>query len=254
MVDKLTIISYNLHGLTQGKPGIDEIILKIEPDLIMVQEHWLTPDNFCKLNSLSSKYFVFGSSAMNSVVNSGPLYGRPFGGTAILINNEHVSSIVCITTSDRFTAIKLHNWLFITVYMPCVGTVQRDELYLNILADLQAIISDHSECHCFIGGDFNIDLNSQLNINLTVNEFIEYNSLSRCDVIGIHISMNLIIQVALSTTCLQLIVTELLVLTYWILTLTYQIMFPSWQFVHVTSHLFHYVKLLSRNLRLWSLI
>lgn len=39
---QLVIISYNLHGLNQGKHGIDELILTIEPDFILLQEHWLT--------------------------------------------------------------------------------------------------------------------------------------------------------------------------------------------------------------------
>jgi hypothetical protein len=61
----LTVVSYNLHGFNQGAPGIIEIISKIKPDVFLNQEHWLTPDNLDKLNSLSSDYFMFGSSAMN---------------------------------------------------------------------------------------------------------------------------------------------------------------------------------------------
>ena len=53
----------------------------------MVQEHWLTPDNLWKLNTLSDNYSVFISSAMaacvSAGVDTGPLVGRPFGGTAI---------------------------------------------------------------------------------------------------------------------------------------------------------------------------
>jgi len=41
--------------------------------------------------------------------------------------------------------------------MPYVGTAQRDESYQDILAELQALIRDHSESHCFIGGDFNVE-------------------------------------------------------------------------------------------------
>jgi hypothetical protein len=181
MSKQLSVISYNLHGLNQGRPGIEELIYKIKPDLIMVQEHWLTLDNLSKLNLLSSNYFVFGSSAMNQVVCSGPLYGRPFGGTAILINNDHVSSTVCATTSDRFTAVKLYNWLFITVYMPCSGTQQRDDLYRDILLELQALINEHSECNCLIGGDFNVDLSSNSSLTQIVNNFICFNGMSRCD-------------------------------------------------------------------------
>jgi hypothetical protein len=179
----LTVVSYNLHGLNQGAPGIDEINSKIEPDAFLLQEHWLTSDNLFKLNSLSDKYFVFGSSAMDSAVSSGPLYGRPFGGTAILIRKEHISSTVCLTTCERFTAVKLYNWLIITVYMPCVGTPHRDDLYRDILVELQVIIDEQRDCECLIGGDFNVDLNSYSGLSNVVNEFIHANSMYRCDVI-----------------------------------------------------------------------
>jgi len=56
--------------------------------------------------------------------------------------------------------------------MPCVGTALRDELYRDILAELQALISDHSDSHCFIGGYFNVDLNSNVSTSQVVNEFI----------------------------------------------------------------------------------
>jgi exonuclease III len=184
MSDKLIVISYNLHGFNQGAPGIREIISKLEPDLIMMQEHWLTVDNLNKIDTISSNYFVFSSSAMNAAVGIGPLYGRPFGGTAILINNKHVSSTMCISTQDRLTAIKLYNWLIITVYMPCVGTLQRDDLYNSLLIELQEIICDHIELkNCLIGGDFNLDLDNKSNLNLLVKEFMVYNCLYRCDVL-----------------------------------------------------------------------
>src|SRR5664279_3899549 len=76
---QLTIISYNLHGLNQGMPGLNDLISKLSPDVIMVQEHWLTPDNLYKLSNISNDYFVYGSSAMGDCVKRGPLVGRPFG-------------------------------------------------------------------------------------------------------------------------------------------------------------------------------
>ena len=39
LVIQLVILSYNLHGLNQGKHGINEIITTIEPDFIMLQDH-----------------------------------------------------------------------------------------------------------------------------------------------------------------------------------------------------------------------
>jgi hypothetical protein len=94
MSDILTVISYNLHGFNQGAPGIKELMYIVEPDVIMAQKHWLTAENLYTLDSLSTKYFVFGSSAMNVTVGAGPLYGRPFGCTAILINNNLQTRVI----------------------------------------------------------------------------------------------------------------------------------------------------------------
>jgi hypothetical protein len=156
---RLVVVSYNLHGFNQGRPGIIDLINKLGPDAIMVQEHWLTPDNLFKLSKFSDDYFVFGSSAMNACISSGPLIGRPFGGTAIIIiNKKYVSTTVNLISCDRYTAVKIANWLLITVYMPCVRTAQNDLLYSDILSELEALIAAHPNCQCLIGGDFNTSL------------------------------------------------------------------------------------------------
>ena len=63
---------------------------------------------------------------MMTCVSSGPLVGRPFGGTAIFINKKYVSVTTNLITADRYTAIVIENWLLISVYMPCSGTSDRD--------------------------------------------------------------------------------------------------------------------------------
>ena len=110
---KLVIISYNLHDLNQGKNGINELISTVEPDFIMLQEHWLTPENMYKLSELSTKYSIFGSSAMGDRVSSGPLIGRPFGGTAIMVNNKYLSVTTNLISSDQYTAIAVNDLLLI---------------------------------------------------------------------------------------------------------------------------------------------
>jgi hypothetical protein len=131
----------------RGKVVINDLIASISPDIFMVQEHWLTLDGLYKLNDISENYVVFGSSAMNTCINSGPLVGRPFGGTAILINKKHVQNLAYITSGERYTVIKLYNWLFINIYMPCAGTLQRDLLYCDLLSELQSVIHSHAECN-----------------------------------------------------------------------------------------------------------
>ena len=91
---------------------------------------------------------------------------------------------MCVFTGDRFTAIKMYNWLFIIVHMPCSGTDQRENLYRDILLELQVLVNEHYECnYCLIGGAFNIDLNCNSSLSQTVNVFICLNKMNRCDVI-----------------------------------------------------------------------
>ena len=88
---KLVFISYNMHGYNQGIVAIQHLIDTVAPAALLVQEHWLTPANLTRFDNISSLYFWYGSSAMSVAVGEGPVYGRPFGGTAILIirNNWH---------------------------------------------------------------------------------------------------------------------------------------------------------------------
>jgi len=39
------IMSYNMHGFYQGHPVIDDLVNTLKPDVILLQEHWLTPAN-----------------------------------------------------------------------------------------------------------------------------------------------------------------------------------------------------------------
>ena len=182
-LERFVVVSYNLHGYNQGSHGVKELIAKIAPSVILIQEHWLTPDNLYKLNSLSEDYFVFASSAMNATVCSGPLIGRPFGGTAILVNKSLVSLTTNLITTDRFTAVKISDWLFVSVYLPCAGTTDRDLLYSEILSQLQALIDANNNGHCCIAGDYNTDLDCNSSASVAVNNFIRCNNLSRCDVL-----------------------------------------------------------------------
>ena len=80
-----------MHRFNQGAPTIHDIIVSHATDVILLQEHWLTPVNLSQLDSFQG-YFSFGSSAMNHVVAAGILQGRPDGGVAVLIK-EHLRPI-----------------------------------------------------------------------------------------------------------------------------------------------------------------
>ena len=57
----------------------------LRPNLILLQEHWLTPANL--FDSHFVDHISFGSSAM-SEVETGMLRGRPFGGVVILVKSS----------------------------------------------------------------------------------------------------------------------------------------------------------------------
>ena len=56
-----------MHGFNQGCASINDLIDTYSPDVIWLQEHWLTPANLTKFQ-LASDYFMFGSSAMSKTV------------------------------------------------------------------------------------------------------------------------------------------------------------------------------------------
>ena len=115
-----TIVSYNMHGFNQGSPTVRDLSLSIEPDIFLLQEHWLTPTNLSKLEENFPQYLCIGTSAMRSSVESGVLYGRPFGGVCILVSKKLLQCTEIICCSDRFVVVRVSKSLIINVYLPCV--------------------------------------------------------------------------------------------------------------------------------------
>ena len=60
----------------------------------------------------------------------GPLIGRPYGGTALLIKNRLARYTVNLVSNDRFTAVLVADCLVISAYMPCSGIVSYTHLTL----------------------------------------------------------------------------------------------------------------------------
>jgi len=59
------------------------------PDVILRQEHWLTPANLQLLSDNIASHYSFDKSAIDDRVTLGPLVGRPYGGAAILIKMNY---------------------------------------------------------------------------------------------------------------------------------------------------------------------
>jgi exonuclease III len=113
-----------MHGFNQGCETVKELIDDYNPDVFLFQEHWLTPANLCKFY-IFSDYFMFGSSAMSTVIEPSILVGRPFGGVAMLIKNTLRNETRTTHCSERYGIIKIRNYIIINLYLPCIGTVNR---------------------------------------------------------------------------------------------------------------------------------
>ena len=171
----LTVISYNMHGYNQGFTTVRDLSSSLKPDVFLLQEHWLTPANLCKFDNCSNDYFAFGSSAMSSCVENGLLRGRPFGGVMTLIRNNLREYTQTIHSAERYSIVKLFDYLIVNVYLPCAGTPDRLLIIEDVFNDMSNHLANFSECIYLLGGDFNCDLDetdptSQL-INSCVAEF-----------------------------------------------------------------------------------
>jgi endonuclease/exonuclease/phosphatase family metal-dependent hydrolase len=182
--NNLKLISYNMHGFNQGHPTVTELINEINPDIFLLQEHWLTPANLDSFDKLFDHYFTFGSSAMSDAITTGMLKGRPFGGIMFLIKNSLRKITETIYSCDRFAIIKISSFIVVNVYFPCHGTKNRSVILNELLTDLQGWLDRFSMYNIIVAGDINADLSNTDNATNCINSFFNNNSLMRCDLLG----------------------------------------------------------------------
>ena len=178
---QLSLLSFNMHGYNQGITTVSDLVDSRSPDLIMLQEHWLTPANLARFDTDFQQYYAFASSAMELCVQSGPLFGRPFGGVAILVSNKLLSMCELIHAAERFIVLKVSDTLFINVYLPCQGTKDRNFICQEVFDQILCWRSKYNDCSCLIGGDFNTNLDVQCSMSDYINDFLHTNSFLRAD-------------------------------------------------------------------------
>ena len=171
----------HMHGFHQGCPVLDDIIPRYNPDVILLQKHWLIPANLCKFDVHFPDYFSFGSLSMTSCVEAGMLRGRPFGNVITLINNtlRKITETVCC--SDRYVIVKIADCLLVNVYLPCDGTINVNLICDDVLADIYAWRQRYNKCQIVVAGDFNANLDVSDSVSRAVSHFIDDCSLLRCD-------------------------------------------------------------------------
>lgn len=178
---ELKIISYNMHGFNQGFPTVRDLWLKDSYDIFLCQEHWLTPSNLSKFEENLPNFMCFGSSAMDSIIETGVLRGRPFGGVMTLVNNKLQKCTELICATERYVIVAVGNLLVINVYLPCAGTDDRmlicDDIFNNILL----WIKKYPEYVYILGGDMNTNLHNNNQFSNLINNFARDNNFYRCD-------------------------------------------------------------------------
>ena len=176
-------------------------------DVILIQEHWLFPDDLNELSRLKNNFLYFASSAMDNKISQNSLVGRPFGGVAILYNQVKITNIKCIFKSSRIIACVIGKTVIVNIYLPnCI--IKTD--YLLELHDLFSmignIIDDHQGYEIIVAGDFNFEFSTASCGFQFLERFMNDFKLRACDVFlssdikyTFHIEKNLGIDLALIT-------------------------------------------------------
>jgi len=179
----LRIISLNCHGLNYGIICYLRSIA-VCTDIILLQETWLSNANCQRLDDISCDFVFFHSSAMEDKLNNNILTGRPFGGTAILVNKRIAHCVYPIAVDGaRITGICYRNYsaqdlVICSVYMPwhssCIDQLIE---YDSTIGCLQAVVDRHVGCSFIAGGDFNVGLSDNNSFNNSLSQFCAVNNI-----------------------------------------------------------------------------
>lgn len=159
----ISLCSFNCRSFKNSLPSINTLCNV--HDIVLLQEHWLIPNDLHLLNSAHCDFLSHGQSAIDLSLDI--LIGRPYGGTAILFRKCMADKIKIVNTGEsRITGINIATsigpLLILNVYMP---TNYNDDVslesYIDCLSKLHALILDSDAIHTLIVGDFNCSTGSK---------------------------------------------------------------------------------------------
>ena len=161
----LCIASYNSTGLSEEKTGyIRQLLDDCHVDILLLQEHWLLSGNLARLGSIHKDFMFYGVSGVKEECSS-VIYGRPYGGVALLWRKSLALQITRVkqNISKRLCAIHLSSntkdYLLINLYMPVDSyskTSVREE-FLEVCDEVEILINKYPNHTIIIGGDLNAD-------------------------------------------------------------------------------------------------
>ena len=72
----------------------------------------------------------------------------------------YITRVVC--AEERYVIVTVGNMLLINVYLPCVGTVDRQFIYDAEFCNLISWIDNYPDHMLILGGDLNVDIVAKL--------------------------------------------------------------------------------------------
>jgi len=179
LIMELSIVSYNLHGFNQGYPLLSSLCESF--DAILLQEHWLYPNELSLLNDINRDFMSISMSSMGKFLNSGVRHGRPFGGVGILVHKNLLSKFKCVARRERFIAVFIGNVLLLNVYLPVnTGTAEYSDEMRCLLGDMMSVINECQATGVIVGGDFNFNFDLDVKVHNLFNT-VTGNNLVTCD-------------------------------------------------------------------------
>jgi len=128
-----------------------------------------------KLHNFSNSYSAYGVSAMDSVLSSSVLRGRPFGGCATLIKNSLLPVTKCLKCDDRFLILMISDIIFINVYFPCKGPDSLPVLQ-DMICEIDNVLSLHCNVKIVHSGDINNNMYDSNKYTKLIRQFMaKYN-------------------------------------------------------------------------------
>ena len=153
----LSLCTFNCRGV---KSSLKEVSMMCNIfDIILIQEHWLLPNEISMLSNIDPNFISVGQSAVDTSNNI--LIGRPYGGTAIIYNKLLCPYVSFVASSNpRLTAICLNSKigpiLIACVYMPTdYGDDDCIEDYIEICSEISALHTVCDAVQLIVAGDFN---------------------------------------------------------------------------------------------------
>ena len=121
----LKVVSFNMHGFFQGLPVIVELVANETPIFLCYRSTGWPHLSWAILTRGLTVIFVW----LLWCVETGILCSRWYedliqkGFTQIMLTTIHCD--------ERFVIVKVYNYLFISVYLPCSGTLSWELSWLN---------------------------------------------------------------------------------------------------------------------------